>query len=168
MQRVAILGSGGAGKSALAAAIAERTGLPVVHLDVTYWKPGWKQPSPEEFALALDAAVADERWILDGNFLRHDSEDPRFERADTVIFLDLPRTTCLWRVLKRRAQESGRPRSDLPEGCRESIDFTLLLWVWRYPDRNRPQVLALIGSLEEVDVHRLRSSADVRRFVESL
>ena len=70
MQRVAILGSGGAGKSVLAAAIAERTGLPVVHLDVLYWKPGWTPPPPEEFAAALDDAVAKDRWILDGNFLR--------------------------------------------------------------------------------------------------
>src|SRR6516164_8242347 len=101
MQLVAILGSGGAGKSAVADAIAARTGLPVVHLDVLYWKPGWTQPPPEEFAALLGDAVARNRWILDGNFLR-DGDDPRFGRADTVIVLDLPRTTCLWRVLKRR------------------------------------------------------------------
>jgi adenylate kinase family enzyme len=168
VERVAILGSGGAGKSALAAALAERTGLPVVHLDVVYWKPEWTAPPPEEFAAALDAAVAEERWILDGNFLRDDAPDPRFGRADTVIFLDLPRTTCLWRVLKRRVQEARRPRRDLPEGCHESIDLTFLRWIWRYPVRNRLDVLARLDGLEGVDVHRLRSAADVQRYVESL
>ena len=165
---MAILGSGGAGKSMLAAAIAERTGLAVVHLDVLYWKPGWTQPPPEEFAGVLDAAVARDRWILDGNFLRHDGVDPRFARADTVIFLDLPRTTCLWRVVKRRVQEARSPRLDLPAGCRESIDLSFMRWVWNYPRRNRPRVLALLEGLDGVDVHRLRSDGEVRRFLESL
>ena len=168
MQRVAILGSGGAGKSALAAAVAARADLPVVHLDVVYWKPGWTPPLEEEFAAALDHAVAGERWILDGNFLRHGEPDPRFARADTVIFLDLPRTTCLWRVVKRRLQEPRRPRRDLPEGCRESIDLEFMRWVWRYPRRNRPRVLALLDGLDGVDVRRLRSTADVRRYVDAL
>ena len=144
MQRVAILGSGGAGKSALAAANAARADLPVVHLDVVYWKPGWTPPLEEEFAAALDHAVAGERWILDGNFLRHGEPDPRFARADTVIFLDLP------------------------EGCRESIDLEFMRWVWRYPRRNRPRVLALLDGLDGVDVRRLRSTADVRRYVDAL
>jgi adenylate kinase family enzyme len=168
VHRVAILGSGGAGKSVLAAALADRTGLPVVHLDVLYWKPGWTQPPEEEFVDALDATVAGETWILDGNFLRHGTHDPRFARADTVIFLDLPRTTCLWRVVRRRVREARSPRRDLPEGCREAIDLEFMRWVWRYPARNRPHVLALLDGLHGVDVRHLRSSAGVRRYVEGL
>ena len=167
MQRVAVLGSGGAGKSALADAIAARTGLPVVHLDVLYWKPGWTQPPPEEFAALLGDAVARDRWILDGNFLR-DGDDPRFGRADTVIVLDLPRTTCLWRVLKRRIQEAHRPRRDLPAGCRETVDLSFLGWVWRYPDRSLPRVLAQLEGLDGVDVRRLRSTDDVKEYLDSL
>jgi len=168
VERVAILGSGGAGKSMLAAAVGERTGLPVVHLDVLYWRPAWTQPSPEEFAAALDAAVAADRWVLDGNFLRHDGPDPRFARVDTVIFLDLPRTTCLWRVVKRRVREARSPRRDLPAGCRESIDVSFMRWVWHYPRRNRPHVLALLDGLDGIDVHHLRSDDEVSRFVESI
>ena len=93
MQRVAILCSGGAGKSWVADVLGKRTGLPVVH---------------------LVAAVAEERWILDGNFLRDDAPDPRFPRVDTVILLDLPRSVCLWRILKRRVQEALRPRQEQP------------------------------------------------------
>lgn len=167
MQRVAILGSGGAGKSVLADAIAERTGLPVVHLDVLYWKPDWTQPPPEEFAAALDSAVATDRWILDGNFLR-DGEDPRFARADTVILLDLPRMTCLWRVLERRIREAQKPRRDLPAGCREKIDLSFMRLVWRYPDRSLPRVLAQLEGLDGVDVRRLHSTDDVREYLERL
>src|SRR6185312_14717291 len=39
IERVVILGSGGAGKTRLALALGECTGLPVVHLDPLFWRP---------------------------------------------------------------------------------------------------------------------------------
>jgi adenylate kinase family enzyme len=166
---VAIVGSGGAGKSVLAAAIAERTGLPVVHLDTEYWQPGWTAPPRSEFDAKLVAAVAEKRWILDGNFLRDDGPDPRFARVDAVVFLDLPRRVCLWRIAKRRVQEARRPRRDLPEGCTESFDLEFTRWVWNFPSKNRPDILGRLAALgPEVAVHRLRSRRDVSRFLESL
>jgi adenylate kinase family enzyme len=169
VERVAILGSGGVGKSVLAAAIAERTGLPVVHLDTVYWQPGWTKPPREEFDAKLDAAVAGERWILDGNFLRDDRADPRFARVDTVIFLDLPRHVCLWRIARRRVKGARRPPRDLPDGCTEAFDLEFTRWVWNYPVKNRPDILERMAALgPDVDVHRLRSQRDVDRFLESL
>jgi adenylate kinase family enzyme len=169
VQRVAILGSGGAGKSVLAAAVGERTGLPVVHLDVVYWQPGWTKPPRDQFGAKLDAVVAEDRWILDGNFLRDDRADPRFARVDTVIFLDLPRRLCLWRIVKRRVQEARRPRRDLPEGCSESFDLEFTRWVWNYPLKNRPDIVGRMAALSpEVAVHRLRSQRDVDRFLDSI
>jgi len=94
---VVILGSAGAGKSMVATSISRRTGLPVVHLDVLFWRHGWMPAAREEALHDFGAAIAGDRWILDGNFLADQSgaEDDRFDRADTVIFLDLPRKTCL-------------------------------------------------------------------------
>ena len=169
MEQVAILGAGGAGKSELARRLAERTGLPVVHLDALYWRPGWTAPPEEEFRPMLDAAVAEERWILDGNFLRDDAGDPRFARADTVVFLDLPRTACLRRAVWRAVRDRTRRRADLPAGCPESLELSFLRWVWRYPAKNRPDVLRRLDALgEDVAVYRLRSDADVEGFLAGL
>ena len=170
MERVVVLGPGGAGKSELATAISRRTGLPVVHLDVLFWRQGWT-PAPREQALRdFLAAVAGERWILDGNFLDDfGPDDPRFDRADTVIFLDLPRRTCLWRVLKRVVRDRGRRRPDLPEGAYEGLDLALLRWIWRYPRTDRPRVLEILGDLDErVDVRQLRSRSDAQRYLATL
>ena len=135
-----------------------------MHLDPIFWREDWT-PAPREVARRdLDAAVAGERWILDGNFL--DAGDARFERADTVILLDLPRRTCVWRIFKRLARDRRRDRPDLPAGSREGFDLPFLRWTWRYPRDERPQVLAMLAALDGVAVHRLRSRADVRRFVE--
>ena len=50
MERIVIIGCGGSGKSTLARQLGEMTGLPVIHLDKLFWRPGWVHISPEEFA----------------------------------------------------------------------------------------------------------------------
>lgn len=168
MERVVILGPGGADKSELATAVSRRTGLPVVHLDLLFWRPGWA-PAPRDDARAdLAAAIAGDRW-LDGNFLSVDGIDRRFERADTVILLDLPRMTCLWRVLARLVRDRRRSRPDLPEGCPEPFDLDLFRWIWRYPKTDRPRILAILAGLDDrVDVRRLGSRSDVQRYLDTL
>jgi adenylate kinase family enzyme len=168
MERVVILGPGGAGKTELANSISRRTGIPVVYLDRLFWRAGWTPAPSEEARRDLAAAIAGDRWILDGNFLAVDSDDARFDRADTVIFLDLPRGTCLARVLWRLVRDRRR-RPDLPEGCREGFDLQLLRWIWRYPQTDRPRVLAMLARVDgRADVRRLSSRADVRRYLDAL
>ena len=170
MRRIAIIGPGGAGKSTLATLISRRTGLPVAHLDPLFWRAGWT-PAPREAALReLDAVSSREEWILEGNFLPDGGgTDARFERADTVVFLDLPRTTCLARVLKRLVRDRGRSRPDLPPGCAEGLDLAFMRWVWSYPTTTRPRVLELLARIgPNVEVHRLRSRAEVQRFLDNL
>ena len=169
MERVVILGPGGAGKSELASRISQRTGLPVVHLDVLFWRRGWT-PAPRAKAVRdLAAAIARERWILEGNFLEAGLTDPRFDRAETVIFLDLSRTRCFWRVLKRLVRDRRRRRPDLPDGCFEGFDLEFLRWIWRYPRTDRPRVLRLLAGLDpRVDVRHLHSPSDVQRYLATL
>jgi adenylate kinase family enzyme len=169
MRRVLVLGPGGAGKSELARVIARRTGLAVVHLDVLFWGPGWTAAPREAAVERVAAAVAMDEWVIDGNFLQDVEEDGRLRRADTVVFLDLPRRVCLWRVMKRLARDRGRRRADLPEGADESFDPDGLRWIWNYHKTDRPNVLQLLDRLDDgIAVHRLRSRAEVRRFVERL
>ena len=53
MRRVLVIGCGGAGKSTFARELGARTGLPVVHLDRLYWKPGWVPTPPGEWELVV-------------------------------------------------------------------------------------------------------------------
>ncbi len=131
-------------------------------------REGWTPAPRDEARRELASAIAGERWIIDGNFLGPEANpDARFERADTVIFLDLPRRLCLWRVLSRRVRDHRRLRLDLPEGCREGVDLALLAWMRRFPATVRPRVLGLLAQLDDgVAVHHLRSRADIRRFLD--
>lgn len=85
VRRVAVVGSGGAGKWTFARQLGERTGIPVVHLDHHYWKPGWVQTAPHQWWARQAELVAGESWIIDGNY--GGTFDVRFPCADTVIVL---------------------------------------------------------------------------------
>lgn len=166
MNKIAIVGSAGAGKSTLARKLGAILDIPVTHLDVLFWRPGWVEPPREEWAALQRKLVRGERWILDGNY--GGTIDLRLDAADTVVFLDLPRSICIWRVLKRRMQYARR-RPDLAPGCPESIDWPFLQWIWSYPRQRRPQMLARFARLDEtVTVVVLRSQREIQRWLDNL
>jgi len=127
MQRVLVIGSPGAGKSTLARALAERTRLPLVHLDQEYHLPGWQDRTKDEWRLKLDKLLAGERWIIDGNY--GGSLERRLARADTAILLDYPALLCLRRVVKRVATLRGQNRPDAAPECPERWDIAFLWYV---------------------------------------
>lgn len=168
MHRVVVVGSGGSGKSTLSRRLGQITGLPVVHLDRLYWRPGWiPTPAPEWEAILRDITGA-ESWVLDGAYSA--TIESRLARADTVIFLDLPRMVSLFRVLRRAIRYRGRERPDMASGCPEKVDREFLAWIWNYPVRNRGPLLAKLREAERrgVAIHRLRTSREVRHFLRAL
>ena len=114
--------------------------------------------------------IAGDRWILDGNFLTDRPDiDPRFGRADTLIWLDSPRWKCTWRVLSRLVPDRGRVRPDLPPDCFEGFDLPFLKEVWTYPRWTRPRMLELMETLRgRLATYHLRTNGDVRRFLATL
>jgi len=114
--RVLVDGIMGSGKSTFARALAARTGLPVIHLDVHYWKPGWVRPSDDEWRERQRALLADKAWIIDGN--DNATLALRLERAETVVVLDSPWWSCSSRAFVRgfaspsaRCPRAARTRS---------------------------------------------------------
>ena len=87
-RRIVVTGLAGSGKSTLAVALAAKTGLPVIHLDLHFWKPGWVAPSETEWREKQRVVLAGDAWIADGNY--HETLDLRLERADTLVVLDMP------------------------------------------------------------------------------
>ena len=167
MRRILVIGSGGAGKSTLSRQLGERLGLPVVHLDALYWRPGWTTMPEDEFDRELARLLAANAWVLDGNYSR--TLDLRIPAADTIIFLDLPRLVCLWRIVKRRIRFHGRSRPDMPVECPEQISWEFVDWVWNYPRRQRPRLLERLRSVAaDKRVVILGSQREVDRFVASL
>ena len=166
MERIMIIGCGGAGKSTLARQLGERTGLPVVHLDKLFWKPGWVSLSREEFDQVHQEAISRERWIIDGNFDR--TIPQRLSRCDTVLYLDFSRWACLMGVAKRVLTTYGKVREDMGEGCPERFDLDFLKWVWDFNKNKRQKNYRLLEETEGVEVIILKNRREVKRFLETI
>ena len=159
-----MIGSGGAGKSTFAKRLGQLLDIEVVHLDSLYWKSGWVETPKAVWAERVAELVRRDAWIMDGNY--SGTLDIRFEACDTLIFLDMPRRVCLWRVVKRFLVYRGRTRPDMAAGCDEKIDLEFILWVWNYPKRQRPSVLQRMReNADSKRMIRLRSPAEAERFL---
>jgi adenylate kinase family enzyme len=166
MQRILVIGCSGAGKSTLSRKLAAATGLPLIDLDFEYWRPGWVEPPKDEWRARIAEFCARPGWVMDGNYAG--TLAMRVDRADTVMWLDYPRTVCLRRVLWRVAKDYGRVREGLPAGCPERFDAAFLRYIWNFNRTHRPRVeAALDGHGAHVRVHRLTHDRGVRQFLAS-
>jgi len=166
MKRILVIGPGGSGKSTFATRLGERLNLEVNHLDRFYWQPGWVKPSPEQWLKTVEELVSRDSWVIDGNF--SGTLELRARNCDTIVFLDLSRFVCLWRIAKRLLRYRNGTRPDMAEGCREKIDLDFVLWIWNYSRRSKPKVLRLLREYSQTKkIVRLRSRAEVERFLKS-
>ena|GEM_PF-4076762 len=110
-RRINITGNAGAGKTSLASEIGTLLDIPTYGLDSILWEPGWKEPGPDERRHLIQELVAKDTWVIDGvsRIIR--------KEADLVIFLDVPRRTCLYRCVKRNWRYMFRSRPGLPDHC---------------------------------------------------
>jgi adenylate kinase family enzyme len=149
VERVVILGRGGAGKSVLARELGAATGLPVVELDREFWTPDLQPLPREDWARHQAILAADPRWIMDGDLGPYDDVEPRLRRADTVVVLDLPLWLCAWRAWHR-----GPERRDFWE------------WTVAWRRHHRPHLLHDVSAhASQAEVVTLRSRRSVRRWL---
>jgi adenylate kinase family enzyme len=139
MRRVLVLGCAGAGKSTFANGLAAVLKLPVIHLDRYFWRPQWQQPDMTTWRETIAELAASSDWIMDGNY--SNTFDLRIPRADTAVWLDLPRGVCMRRVLARTLRGYGRTRPDGPDGCPERFDAEFFRFVWTFNARYRPLIV---------------------------
>jgi adenylate kinase family enzyme len=154
VERVAVIGCGGSGKTTLSNRIGELLDLPVIHIDGFYWCEvpglGRVESPPDAWYTTHRKLIGRPSWVIDGMKLGVLAE--RLERADTVVFLDLSTWACLWGVLRRR--EGG-------------VNWAFLRWIWNFRRVHRPRVVALLESCS-CEVVVLRSRRDADRYIATL
>ena len=167
MRRVLVLGSSGSGKSTFTGRLARALGVEAIHLDSHYWQPNWTATPPAEWQARVAELLERDAWVMDGNY--PDLLEQRLTYTETVVFLDYPRLTCLWRCVRRYLRHRGRNRPELAPGCHEKIDWDFLKWIWQYPRKVKPRVWeALTHHAGRVRVIRLRGDRAVAHFLERL
>lgn len=167
MKKIMLIGSGGSGKSTLARQLGNILNIQVYHLDAIFWKANWEGVSKEEQISIQTDLVKKDEWLIDGNY--GGTLDIRMDAADTIIFLDINRTICTYRALKRMLKYRNKTRPDMGEVCEEKFDFDFLRWIWNYPKMKRPDILRKLHDLpENKQIIILKSKKDVQTFLEYL
>jgi adenylate kinase family enzyme len=172
VQRVSVIGTSGAGKSTFGRALGLALGASFWELDSVFHQADWVPLATEEFHRRVSAVVADERWVIDGNYSA--VRPIVWARADTVVWLDLPKRTVMRRIIWRSFRRVAG-RVELWNGNRErwrnlfawDPEESVISWAWHKHGEHRSRFAAAMTdpANRHLEFVRLTSPAAVRGFL---
>ena len=161
MKKVIVIGCAGSGKSVFSRSFAQKTGLPLYHLDNIWWREDGTNADRADFDAALGEILAKDAWIIDGNYQR--TMEWRMQECDTVIFFDIPTKDCLDGIRARK----GIDRPDMPwKDAPEDDDEQFMEFIRNYNENNRPHVIALLEKYKHKRIITFTSRAEAEKFLE--
>jgi adenylate kinase family enzyme len=170
LTRLVVIGPSGSGKTRLSARLADALGARHVEIDALWHGPDWESCGPEELRSRVASATEGDRWVSDGTY-HTVIGDLVLERAETVVWLDLPVALVMGRLLRR---SWVRKRDDvvLWNGNREDRWLNQIRWLFwpafKRAFENRRRLPAHLARHPQLEVHRLRSDAEVEAFAQSI
>jgi adenylate kinase family enzyme len=170
VKRVAVVGTSGSGKTTVAAALAEKLAVPYIELDALHHiGPNWTEASADELSEKVAQAIAGDGWVVDGNY-ESKIGDLVVDRADTLVWLDLPLRVSLARLWWRTSRRI-RDDAELWGGNKESWKSafwgreSLFAWTVRSHVTRKRTLPARLARHRDLKVVRLRSQAEVNAWL---
>jgi adenylate kinase family enzyme len=148
--------------------LGEATRIEVIHLDKLYLKPNWVGTTDEnEWRAKLENVLQNDSWIIDGNY--SGTLEMRLEACDSVIFLDVPRVVCVWRIFKRFMINRNKTRSCMAEGCNEQLTWEFVKWTWNYPTRSKPKIEKMLKRFRNTKtIFHLKSKKEIEELLQTI
>jgi adenylate kinase family enzyme len=167
-RRILVAGTSGSGKTTLAGRIAAAVGAPHTEIDALYHGPNWMPR--EDFMRDVAAFAAQPTWVTEWQYGK--ARPLLLQRADLLVWLDLPRSVVMGRVVRRTAQRRLTGTA-LWNGNLEpplSTFFTdrdhIVRWAWRTHHENAQRVAAAVASRADLTVVRLNRQREVDHWME--
>ena len=169
-ERILIAGTTGSGKTTLAGELSRRLDLPYTELDSLFHGPSWT-PRPE-FSDDLRAIAATDRWISEWGYFSSGVGPVLGARAQLLIWLDLPRSVALPRLIRRTLRRRIR-REQLWSGNVEpplhtyfTSDDHIIRWEHRTHRKWAERMPELERTYPHLTIVRLTTSREVRDWIE--
>ena len=154
-RRIIILGPSNAGKSTLAAALARKLDISVVHIDLLHHQPNtnWVPRPKAEFVALHDAAIEGESWVMEGNYMGLFPQ--RAARATGIIMPGSRRWPALFRYVRRTLLQ--RKRVGMLAGGEDRLNLTMMRFIMieQPPKRARDVALARATGLPLIELHSM-------------
>jgi len=168
MKKVLIFGNSGSGKSTFASLLAKKLSCSAFHLDEIALDQYWRHLPPEEVLPRVESILKQDSWVIDGNYRKLFYQE-RFEKADTIIILDIPLYISLIRCIKRaHASKRGVRRVGAHSAQKDIITLPFLYWIlWKYPREVRPLLIQKIEKEYKEKVIYLRSQKEIDEFLKA-
>jgi len=170
-----MVGISGSGKTTLGRRLAESLGVPFIELDALFHLPEWQELPRDEFRSQVAALIAADGWVVDGNYSA--VRDLVWERADTVVWINLPRSVVMRRVVGRTLRRAFT-REELWNGNREPLSNfykwdpmeNIIRYAWDHYGVSVERYRAAMEDPRYAGLRfvRLRSAADVEAFGRSV
>ncbi|MFD4357556.1 hypothetical protein ACFWPX_33770 [Nocardia sp. NPDC058518] len=176
MRRISVVGTSGSGKSTLARQISHRLDIPYIELDAIHHQPDWTPMPAPDFQAAVAERIARDAWVVDGNY-RGKLGDLVWQRADTVVWFDLPRSLVMRQIVRRtvgRALTGRELWNGNRERWREMISLdparSVIVWAWTTHAKNRAHYLAAQSdpAFTNLTFVRLTSRREAAAFLDGL
>ena len=149
MNKIAVLGGSGTGKTTLCRMLGELYDIPYLHLDSIYWKKDWENISKEDFNANMKQFLTKHKdWVIDGNYSNNLHFKYRLDLANTIIFLDYGTNKSLQGIYHRAEKYKHLTRSDMAEGCVEGVDQVFLKYVSTYYKFRSKYLISIIKKYE--------------------
>ncbi len=175
-QRIHVVGNSCAGKSTLAARLANALSVPVVELDALNWEPDWyglNEHEPDRLIEKFQQATPGNGWVVAGSYMAF-SQRVFWPRLDSVIWIDLPLHLLLRRVVARSWRRWRRHEllwgtnyeKFWPQFMVWRKEESLIWWIVTQQSRKRRQMLAMMldRRWSHIRFIRLVSVAEVETF----
>ncbi len=176
MQRIVVVGGPGNGKSTLAKQLVDRLGIVHIELDALFHRPGWESAPAEEFRAGLVSAMdgAPVGWVTCGNYISL-SADLHIERADALVWLDLPRGLVTWRTARRTARRAITGERLFGQDIREPLrnfyhwdpEKSIIRWAWHHHGTHAVKYARHLAKpgWSHLDVHHLQTVSEIEDFL---
>lgn len=165
INKIAIIGAPGSGKTTLSYELEKKYNLPVFNIDKVYILPNWiLRDSKERDSIILEEANK-EKWIIDGTFI--DTLEERVKKADRIIFLDYSTITFLKGIFKRLIKNYGKEKPDMP-GCKEKFDLSFIMYVATYNFKRRKYIIEILERYPEKDIIYFKNQKELKNWLNSI